>query len=81
VTPDDAARQLEKLPAATVKLKLIEALEWQASHPLPNGTPRPIVHGRWYIERILKEWAPRPPRAGAAGRERIAQLVKQASRL
>jgi hypothetical protein len=78
MTPGDAAYQLERLPAATVKLKLIEALEWQASHPLPNGTPQPIVHTTWYITRILKEWEPRPPKAGAEGRAKVAALVQQA---
>lgn len=72
MTPADAARRLEQLPPATVKLRLVELLEWQAS----KG--KSLVNFGWYLRCLFFKEEPRPTKAGAEGRAQVAALVKQA---
>ena len=53
MTPTEAAVLVERLPAATVKLKLFELLEWQAAHQ------KRCVNLTWYIRRIYYQERPR----------------------
>ena len=75
MTPGDLAAQLERIPAALVKLKLVELLEWQAAHN------KRIINLGWYARCILFDYEKRPPKAGAEGRAKVAALVRQAGRI
>ena len=71
MTPSEAAERLERLPASTVKLRLVELLERHARQGSPT---RNIMY---YLNTIFYESDPRPPKAGAEGRAMVAALVKR----
>ena len=71
MTPVDAASKLERLPAATIKIKFVELLEWQAARG------KSLVNIGWYLNCLFFDYEKRPPKAGAEGRAMVAALVKR----
>ena len=72
MTPADAAQKLEQLPSATVKLKFVELLEWQAA----KG--KSLVNIGWYLNCLFFNQEPRPKKAFEENRRRVQSLVRRA---
>ena len=63
MTAYDAATFLESLPPVTIKLRLVELLEWQAA----KG--KAVVHLNWYLRKL------REPQMKPGQRTRMADLT------
>ena len=69
MTPSEAAKFLERLPASFLKLELIKLLEWQATRG------KALMHMGWYLRCLKYRDQPRLPVAGAEGRARVKSLT------
>ena len=49
MTAQEAAEFLEGLPPVTIKLRLVELLEWQAKKGLS------VVHLNWYLRKLREQ--------------------------
>ena len=71
MTPFEAAERLEKLPAAVIKTKLVELLEWQAA----KG--KKFMNIGWYLNCLFYAEEPRLKQTpdAVAARRKIADLI------
>ncbi len=69
MTPKEALQIVDGMRPIDLKNKLVDLLAWQIRKD------RKLVHVSWYLNCLKYQENPRPPKAGEAGRARIAQLT------
>ncbi len=69
MTPIEALDLVEKMSPVDLKNRLVDLLAWQVRKD------RKLVHVSWYLNCLKYQENPRPPKAGEAGRARVAQIT------